>query len=257
MKVVLFAGGLGTRMREETEFRPKPMVTVGGRPILWHIMKTFAHYGHTEFIVLTGYKAELIREYFFNFGPLNLDFTMTLGDRNSAEFHGEMDEFGWKVTVLYTGETTNTGGRLLQAQQYVGDEEFFCTYGDGLADINLSSLKASHDTSGKQATVSVASPPSRFGLLDFDSAGDVRGFREKPVVDDWVNIGYFVFTPHVFSLLSEDSVLEAEPLQQLASSGNLNAFRHEGFWQPMDTVRERDQLEKLWQSDQPPWKQWR
>ena len=256
MKVVLFAGGLGTRMREETEFRPKPMVTVGGRPILWHIMKTFAHFGHTEFIILTGYKAEMIREFFFNFGPLNLDFTITLGERDSVEFHGDIDELGWKVTVLYTGETTNTGGRLLQARPYLLDQDFFCTYGDGLADIDVGALLAAHKSAGKEATVSVASPPSRFGLLDFGPAGDVQGFREKPVVDDWVNIGYFVFGPSIFTHLNADSVLEEKPLQEMAKSGNLNAFRHSGFWQPMDTVRERDLLEKLWQLPQPPWKQW-
>jgi len=256
VKVVLFAGGLGTRMREETEFRPKPMVTVGGRPILWHIMKTFATYGHADFIILTGYKAEIIREFFYNFGPLNLDFSMTLGNRDSVEFYGSLDEFNWKVTVLFTGETTNTGGRLLQAKPHVGDDEFFCTYGDGLANIDIGKLLASHQSSGRSATVSVASPPSRFGLLDFGPSGEVKQFREKPVVDDWVNIGYFVFGPEIFSHLTADSVLEAEPLQNLAASGGLNAFRHEGFWQPMDTVRERDLLESLWNSGQAPWKQW-
>jgi glucose-1-phosphate cytidylyltransferase len=256
MKVVLFAGGLGTRMREETEYRPKPMVLVGGRPILWHIMKTYAHYGHTEFVVLTGYKAEYIREYFYNYGPLNLDFTITLGDRQGVEFHGSHDEFDWRVTVLYTGETTNTGGRLLQARKYLGEEDFLCTYGDGVADINIDSLLKAHKKGGRPATVSVASPPSRFGILDFGTHGEVEGFREKPLVDDWVNIGYFVFGPSIFDVLQEDSVLESEPLQTLARQSQLNAYRHEGFWQPMDTVREMALLEGLWQSGSAPWKRW-
>lgn len=256
MKVVLFAGGLGTRMREETEFRPKPMVPVGGRPILWHIMKLFAHYGHTDFVILTGYKAEYIREYFFNYGPLNLDFTITLGDQRSAVFHGSHDEFNWTVTVLFTGEDTNTGGRLLQAREHLGGETFLCTYGDGIGDVDVDALIDAHNTSGKNATVSIASPPSRFGILDFDTDGQVRGFREKPVVDDWVNIGYFVFSSAIFDYLKEDSILEQNPLESLAADGQLNAYRHQGFWQPMDTVREKNVLEELWSTGHAPWKKW-
>lgn len=253
---VIFAGGLGTRMREETEFRPKPMVHVGGRPILWHIMKTYSSFGVSNFVILAGYKGEMIKDYFLNYAALQNDFTIKLGTSSEIEFHGEHDELDWTVTVLDTGAETLTGARLLQAKRFLGDSSFFCTYGDGLADIDLGCLSESHHSSQAVATVSVASPPSRFGLLEFGSENEVIGFREKPVVDDWVNIGFFLFEPSVFHYLDEDSALESDPLVALVNEGQLNAYKHSGFWQPMDTIRDRDYLEELWKAGAAPWQVW-
>lgn len=253
---VIFAGGLGTRMREETEFRPKPMVHVGGRPILWHIMKTYSSFGVSNFVILAGYKGEIIKDYFLNYAAFQNDFTIKLGAASEIEFHGEHDEFEWSVTVLDTGAETLTGARLLQAKNFLSDGPFFCTYGDGVADINLERLAESHYSAGGIATVSVASPPSRFGILEFGSEGDVIGFREKPVVDDWVNIGYFLFEQAVFDYLDETGSLESAPLAALAKDGQLNAYKHSGFWHPMDTVRDRDFLENLWTQGTAPWKTW-
>lgn len=254
-RVVILAGGLGTRLREETEFRPKPMVEVGGKPIIWHIMKSFSHFGLSSFVVCVGYKGEIIKDYFLNYRARNNDFTVTLGGHESVEFHGLHDESTWTVTVADTGDATMTGGRVFQTRPYV-DGTFMCTYGDGLADVPVDRLLAFHRSHGALATVTTVQPLSRFGVMEVDGDGTVRRFREKPQVDGWVNAGFFVFEPGVFDYLDEDSILEEEPLAALAADGQLRAFQHEGFWQPMDTYRESVMLNTLWESDQAPWKVW-
>jgi glucose-1-phosphate cytidylyltransferase len=256
MKAILLAGGLGTRMREETEFRPKPMVTIGGKPILWHIMRTYAIHQISEFVVLTGYKGELIREYFNDFAAQNMDFTVTLGEKPSFKKHGSMIEEGWKVTVVDTGETTLTGGRIYRARDHIGSETFLCTYGDGVADIDIGRLLEFHKFHGKIATMSSVRPVSRFGVVDISTTGKVEGFREKPQTESWVNAGYFVFEPEIFNYLDSECVLEEEPLNKLSKDGELMAYKHEGFWQPMDTYRESIMLNQLWNEGNAPWKKW-
>jgi len=257
MKAVLLAGGLGTRMREETEFRPKPMVEVGGRPVLWHIMKVLGQQGITEFVICTGYKSEFIKNYFANYGAANQDFTVKLGDPSNMVVHGSHDEFDWTVTVAYTGASTMTGGRINKVRKYLNDEPFLCTYGDGIADIDLRALQAFHVEHGRTATMTTTQPSSRFGVVDVADSGVVRNFREKPRSDDWVNIGYFIFQPEIFRYLDDSAVLEAEPLHNLASEGQIAAFKHEGFWQPMDTYRESLMLNDLWDRGAAPWKIWK
>lgn len=253
---MILAGGLGTRMREETEFRPKPMVEIGGKPVLWHIMKLYAHYQHTEFIILAGYKAAMIKEYFYNYMVNNLDFSITLGFRESVQFHGSQSEMNWNVTVLDTGGDTPTGGRILQAQNYIGEEPFLCTYGDGISDVNISALTYAHQVHGKIATLTSAKPKGRFGVLEIDDTSVVRAFKEKPQITDSVNIGFFVFSPEIFYYLGPDSVLEENPLHTLSREGQLASFQHEGFWQPMDTYREYQSLNQLWQKGNAPWAVW-
>lgn len=247
MKVVLLAGGLGTRMREETEFRPKPMVEIGGEPLLWHIMKNFAAYGISEFVVCAGYKGELIDNYF---APQNW---IQKSEQLCKSFPTGVAEPDWSVTVLDTGLETPTGGRLKAAGELVADDRFICTYGDGLAPVDISRLSAQHEQAGVLSTVTLARPSSRFGIAEVDASGLVRSFREKPQLDELVSIGFFVFEPQVLSLLDEDSVLEEQPVSYLASSRNLSSFIHQGFWQPIDTYRELLQMQKLWDSGSPPW----
>lgn len=256
MKAVLLAGGLGTRMREETEFRPKPMVEVGGRPVLWHIMKVLGQQGISDFVICTGYKSEFIKNYFYNYGSANMDFTVTLGDQASIQYHGAHEEFDWTVTVADTGATTMTGGRIKRVQKYVGDEAFLCTYGDGIADVDVAALREYHTSHGKFATMTTTQPTSRFGVVDLKDDGAVDKFREKPKVDDWINIGYFIFEKQVFDYLGDNSVLEEEPLHGLASDNQIAAYKHRGFWQPMDTYRESLMLNELWDSGKAPWKTW-
>jgi len=254
MKALLLAGGLGTRIREETEFRPKPMVEVGGRPILWHIMKHLSTYGIKDFIVATGYKSNMIKEYFLNYEPLGNDFTISLGDRDSLRIHGEHDESDWTVTVAFTGDTTETGGRVLKASQYLEPgEDFFLTYGDGLANVNIDALRARHEESGKLATLTTVQPTSRFGVLDLDASGVVTSFQEKPQLEGWINIGYMILNPQTLSYFTEDCVLESGPLSALARDNNLSSYKHNGFWQPMDTLRESKILNDLWDSGERPW----
>jgi glucose-1-phosphate cytidylyltransferase len=257
MKAVLLAGGLGTRMREETEFRPKPMVEVGGRPVLWHIMKVLGQQGITDFVICAGYKSEYIKNYFYNYGASNLDFTVRLGDQSSTVFHGSHEEFDWTVTVAETGESTMTGGRIKMIEKYVDGETFLATYGDGIADIDLTALTTFHKNHGKTATMTVTQPTSRFGVVDIGESGLVSKFREKPKVNDWINMGYFVFEPQIFSYLSVDSVLEEEPLRRLSSQSEIGAYKHSGFWQPMDTYRESLLLNNLWDKGLAPWKNWK
>ncbi|MFN8173160.1 MAG: glucose-1-phosphate cytidylyltransferase [Candidatus Nanopelagicales bacterium] len=256
MKAILLAGGLGTRLREETEFRPKPMVEVGGRPILWHIMKNLSTFGITDFIVATGYKSSMIKDYFLNYEVQSNDFTVTLGDRNSLHVHGAHDEADWKVTVAFTGDETQTGGRVFRAAKYLDDEPFFVTYGDGLADVDIDALRAFHAQSGTLGTVTTVQPASRFGVMDVAASGEVTRFREKPQLDGWINIGFMILEPAALQYFDAECVLEQGPLVDLAEAGQLTAYRHTGFWQPMDTFRESKLLNDLWTSGNAPWKQW-
>lgn len=256
MKVVIFAGGLGTRMREETEFRPKPMVEIGGKPVLWHIMKVYAQFGYDDFVVLTGYKGHVIRDFFQNYAYYAQDFTTKLGGKDSTIFHGENEESKWQVTVADTGPTTQTGGRLLQAQRYLEDSAFMCTYGDGLAPVNIEELVATHQRLSLPATMTVTQQRSRFGVAKVNPTGIVTSFAEKPLNTDLVNIGFFVFEPDIFEFLDADSALENEPLRRLVATNGLAAFNHTGFWQPMDTAREYADLNDMWDKQQAPWKIW-
>ncbi len=255
MKVVLLAGGLGTRLREETEYRPKPMIEVGGKPVLWHLMKNFATFGLKEFIVCTGYRGEVIKDYFLNYEARMNDFTAHLGSASRVEYHGGHDESEWKVTVADTGATTMTGGRVKRVGKYI-DGRFMVTYGDGLADVDITALIKFHEAHGKLATITTIRPLSRFGVMDLSQDGQVKHFREKPQTDDFVNAGFFVFEPEVLDYLDDECVLEQTPLERLAREGQLMAYKHEGYWQPMDTYREFTMLNEMWDSGSAPWKVW-
>lgn len=256
MKAVILAGGLGTRISEETHLKPKPMIDIGGHPILWHIMKTYSAHGVNDFVICCGYKGYLIKEYFANYFLHMSDVTFDM-KTNQVEVHEHHAE-PWRVTLVDTGEDTMTGGRLKRVAQYLKDEEAFCfTYGDGLSDVNITEQLAFHKQHGKLATVTAVLPPGRFGALERD--GDfVKGFIEKPRGDGgWINGGFFVLSPKVIDLIAEDATSwESEPLTSLATSQELMAFEHAGFWQPMDTLREKNMLEDLWQSGRAPWKCW-
>ena len=256
MKAILLAGGLGTRIREETEFRPKPMVEVGGRPILWHIMKNLSRFGITEFIVATGYKSAMIKDYFLNYEAQSNDFTVELGKRGSLTFHGGHDEADWKVTVAFTGDETQTGGRVFRAAKYLDDEPFFVTYGDGLANVDIDALRAFHSRTGTLGTVTSVQPTSRFGVMDVEESGMVSQFKEKPKLEGFINIGFMIFEPSALQYFDAECVLEQGPLVDLALAGQLSAYRHDGFWQPMDTFRESKMLNDLWNSGEAPWRTW-
>ena len=254
-KAVILAGGLGTRLGEETQTMPKPMVPIGDSPILWHIMKQYSVHGVNHFVVCLGYKGYAIKEYFANYFLHRADVTFDIAD-NSMEVHSRRAE-PWKVTLIETGPDTMTGGRLKQVQAYIGDETFFMTYGDGLADIDIGKLLAYHRSQGRDATVTAVRPPGRFGALEVDE-GRVHGFREKPLGDGaWINGGFFVLEPRVLDLISgDDTVWEREPMEALARNGQLTAYRHDGFWQPMDTLRDKNYLQSLWDSGKAPWRTW-
>ena len=252
MKAVILAGGLGTRLREETEFRPKPMVEIGGRPVLWHIMKHLCSYGIQDFIIAVGYKGEMIKDYFLNYETRNNDFTVRLGEREALTVHGGHAEAGWSVTVADTGPETLTGGRLLRVARYLSDEPFLIAYGDGLSDVNVDALRRQHEAQGTLATVTVTRPSSRYGVVQLGT-DRVEAFQEKPRLDGWVNIGYFIFEPPALEYLVEGAPLEQEPLSRMASDGRLAAYRHEGFWQPMDTYREAIVLNRMWSQGSAPW----
>lgn len=256
IKGLILAGGLGTRLREETEFKPKPMVEVGGRPIIWHIMKNLSTQGMNDFTIATGYKGESIKDYFLNYHSRNNDVTLNLGKNSSVIHHGLHDESNWRVTIANTGELTMTGGRVFRSLKYLEDDRFLCTYGDGLADINLKELMDFHLSHGKIATVTTVQPLSRFGVMDVDSNGVVTQFREKPIMDGWVNAGFFIFEKSIVEYLDENCILEQEPLAKLAAEGELVAYRHHGFWQPMDTLRESIFLNEMWAEGKAPWKNW-
>jgi glucose-1-phosphate cytidylyltransferase len=254
VKVVILCGGQGTRLREETEFRPKPMVEVGGRPILWHVMKLYAWYGFHDFILCLGYRGNMIREYFLNYHAMNCDFTVKLG-RQQVQYHGNHDEQNFSVTLAETGENTMTGGRLKRVGRYLDDDLFLLTYGDGVADVDIHKSIEFHRAHGKLATLSVVRPVSRFGVVHEGQGGIVSAFAEKPPSEGWVNAGFFVFDRRVLDYLGgDDCILEREPLETLAREGQLVAFHHTGFFQAMDTYREYKQLNDLWASGAAPWK---
>jgi glucose-1-phosphate cytidylyltransferase len=254
--IVILAGGLGTRLREETEFRPKPMVEIGERPILWHIMKYYSSYGAKDFIICLGYKGEMVKDYFLNYQTRNISLTMSLGEEAKTKFLDQHDEDKWNVTLIETGKSSSTGMRLKQVQSIVENRTFMFTYGDGLADVDLKDLLTFHQKHSGIATVSAVHPTSRFGVVDILDNGRVDKFHEKPIVDDWINGGYFVLEPTVFEYITDDGPFEENPLRSLAASQNLFAFKHRGFWQPMDTYREYLELNKLWSNDSAPWKLW-
>lgn len=253
MKVILLAGGFGTRFSEYADSLPKPMVRIGGKPILWHIMKTFAHFGHKDFYVALGYKAELIKEYFLHYRTLNADFTVDLLD-GKVTTH-QLDEVDWKVTLVDTGLHSMTGGRVKRIKPYIGNETCLLTYGDGLSDVDLNQLITFHKSHGKMVTVTAVHPGARFGELEMKEE-KVTSFQEKPQTGQgWINGGYFVIEPEFFDLIKEDqTILEREPLERASQMREMMAFRHKGFWQCMDTKRDRDNLEEFWNSGKAPWK---
>ncbi|WP_310451836.1 glucose-1-phosphate cytidylyltransferase [Sulfuritalea sp.] len=257
MKAVLLAGGLGTRISEETNVKPKPMVEIGGMPILWHIMKTYSHYGINDFVVCCGYKGYVIKEYFANYFLHMSDVTFDM-QQNKMEVHHHYAE-PWRVTLVDTGEDTMTGGRLKRVAPYLHDDEAFCfTYGDGVSDVNITQLIEFHRAHGLQATLTATYPPGRFGALDIHPDQRVASFKEKPKGDGGlINGGFFVLSPKVIDLIKDDQTIwERDPLEKLAESGQLKAYPHEGFWQPMDTLRDKLHLEELWATGKAPWKVW-
>ena len=258
MKVVIFAGGLGTRISEETDIRPKPMVEIGGKPILWHIMKIYSHYGFNDFIICLGYKGYVIKEYFMNYFLHNSDITVDLKN-NKTEILGTSSE-PFNVTLVETGPDTKTAGRLKQVQKYVGNEDFMLTYGDGVCDVNLKDLLAYHKEHGKTATVTAIQMDARFGGMDLGQGAEVISFREKAKDESkWINGGFFVLKPEVFKYLDgnmNDMMWEDAPMEKLTADSQLAAYRHKGFWKCMDALRDKLELEELWKSNQAKWKQW-
>jgi glucose-1-phosphate cytidylyltransferase len=256
MKVVILAGGLGTRISEESHLKPKPMIEVGGKPILWHIMKLYSSYGFNEFIICCGYKAYMIKEYFADYYLHNCDVTFDFRNGNVLETHTNSSE-PWRVTLVDTGLNTMTGGRIKRVQSYIGDEPFMLTYGDGVADVNIRELRSFHKNHGKIATITTVQPEGRFGILDIES-GQIKAFREKHQSDmGWINGGFMVFEPQIFDYIENDkTILEQEPLERLTRDNQLMAYKHRCFWQCMDTQRDRQNLEELWESGQADWRKW-
>ena len=257
MKVVILAGGFGTRISEESHLKPKPMIEIGGRPILWHIMKIYSHYGFHEFIICLGYKGYIIKEYFSNYFLHMSDVTFDMKN-NSMEVHQRFVE-PWKVTLVNTGEGTMTGGRVKKISSYIGKETFMLTYGDGVSDVDIAKTIDCHRSHGKLATITATQPTGRYGTLNLTSNNEVGGFQEKPLGDGgWINAGFFVMEPQVLDYIDGDStILEKEPLESLSKKGELVAYKHVGFWQPMDTLRDKSNLEELWKSGKAPWKVWK
>ncbi|MFM1989526.1 MAG: glucose-phosphate cytidylyltransferase [Pseudomonadota bacterium] len=255
MKAVILAGGLGTRLAEETSVRPKPMVEIGGKPLLWHLMKLYGRHGINDFVVCLGYRGYVIKEYFANYFLHSSDVTFDLAENRMEVCHRHCEP--WRVTLIDTGDATQTGGRLRRVRDYVGDETFCFTYGDGLSDVDLGALIAFHRSQGVLATVTAVQPPGRFGALELEGSR-IRAFAEKPRGDGgWINGGFFVLEPEAIGYIAGDPTpWEAEPLESLARDGQLSAFMHRGFWQPMDTLRDKTMLEGLWQSGAAPWKVW-
>lgn len=257
MKVLLLAGGLGTRLAEETDLRPKPMVEVGGKPILWHIMKIYSKYGFNEFVILLGYKGYYIKEYFANYFLHQSDVTLDISTGKMEVLNNSSEP--WKITLLDTGVDSMTGGRVKRAQDFVGDEPFMLTYGDGVSDINIEELVKFHKSHGKVMTMTSAQPDARFGALEISSDNQVIEFKEKPKGEGgWINAGFFVCEPKVFDYITQgdSTIFEQEPLMNLAKDGEIYTYKHDGFWKPMDTLRDKQQLEKLWETKKAPWKVW-
>lgn len=254
MKTVILAGGFGTRLSEYTKLIPKPMVEIGGRPILWHIMNHYARYGYKDFVIALGYKGEVIKNYFLQYYALNHDFTIDLSD-NSVRYLNEHAN-DWKVTLVDTGNASMTGGRILRVKDIIGDEDFMVTYGDAVSDVDISQLVERYQKAGKLAMVTAVHPTARFGEIQIDEEDFVRSFKEKPQLNQgWINGGFFVLSPKVFDYIDNDlTTFEREPLERLAAEGQLKTYRHEGFWQCMDTVRDRDLLNQMWETGNAPWK---
>lgn len=257
MKVVILAGGFGTRISEESHLKPKPLIEIGERPILWHIMKIYSSHGFNDFIICLGYKGYCIKEYFAHYFLHESDITFDFKNRNERVIHNHSAE-PWTVTLVNTGIETMTGGRVKRIQPYIGNEPFLLTYGDGVSDVNISDVVSYHSAHGKLATVTSTQPVGRFGALDIDKDNRVLGFQEKPRGDGyWINAGFFVMQPEVFDFIEGDStVFEQGPLENLAKGGHLVSYKHNGFWQPMDTMRDKNHLEELWDSGKAPWKNW-
>jgi glucose-1-phosphate cytidylyltransferase len=258
MKVVILCGGLGTRMREETEFRPKPLVNIGNHPILWHIMQIYSHHGFNDFVLCLGYKGTMIKEYFLNFEAFNHDLTVQFGSQHRVELHpNSVPNRDFKVTLADTGDETMTGGRIKRVQRYVDGDTFMVTYGDAVADIDVDKLMAFHRAHGRLATVTCVRPPSRFGTLAMGHGARVEAFNEKPRLEGWVNAGFFVFNSGVFEYLTDDAcILEQGPLDELAHDDQLRAYRHDGIWYPMDTYREVLMLNEMWRRGEAGWQVW-
>lgn len=258
MKVVILAGGLGTRLSEETELKPKPMVEIGGKPILWHIMKIYSFYGFNDFIILTGYKSHIIKDYFINYYNRYSDVTVDMKN-NTVEVHKTRNE-PWKVTMLYTGQDTMTGSRIKKAQNYIGNESFLLTYGDGVSDVNIKDLIDCHKASKKAITMTAVQLQGRFGALVIKDDNVITSFMEKPKGDEsWINGGFFVCENEVFDYIDENNdniIFERKPLENLAKDNKLNAYKHRGFWKPMDTLRDKIDLTNMWQNDVAPWAVW-
>jgi len=257
MKTVILAGGLGTRLSEETDLKPKPMVEIGGKPILWHILKLYSHYGFDDFVICCGYKGYYIKDYFFHYYMHQSDMTVDLAS-NSLEYHGTKSE-PWKVTLIDTGLSTMTGGRIKRIQSYVGDEAFMLTYGDGVGDVDIRALIGQHRARGRLATLTAVQPHGRFGALEIEGDERISSFVEKPRGDGaWINAGFFVCEPGIFDYIKDgdETVWERGPLEGLASDGQLDAYKHRGFWRPMDTLRDKNELESLWAEGKAPWKTW-
>lgn len=257
MKTVILAGGLGTRISEESHLRPKPMIEVGEQPILWHILKTYSYYGFRDFIICAGYKQHMIKEYFADYYLHRNDITFDFSDEGHMTIHSNISE-PWKVTIVDTGLNTMTGGRIKKVQEYIGKETFMLTYGDGVSDVNISELINYHQRHGGIATLTAVQPGGRFGVLDIGRDGNIKSFAEKSKEDGgWINGGYMVLEPQIFNFIEgDDTVFERAPLEQLAGRGKLKAYQHHGFWQCMDTLRDKELLERLWESGQAPWKVW-
>lgn len=257
MKVLLLAGGFGTRLSEETDIRPKPMVEIGGKPILWHIMKIYSQYGFNDFVVLLGYKGYYIKEYFANYFLHRSDITIDLKNNNMEILNNTSEP--WKVTLLDTGLNTMTGGRVKRAQKYVGDEPFMLTYGDGVSNVNIEELVKFHKSHGKALTMTSVQPEGRFGALNIEDDNKVTHFKEKPKGDGgWINGGFFVCEPKVFDYIldGDSTVFEQSPLQNLAIDGEIHTYKHDGFWKPMDSLKDKNDLNKLWEENKAPWKIW-
>jgi glucose-1-phosphate cytidylyltransferase len=258
MKVVVLCGGVGTRLREETEFRPKPMVEVGGRPILWHIMKIYAHYGFSDFVLCLGYKGNVIKDYFLNYEAMNNDFSICLGEQSKIRYHGQHTEQGFTVTLADTGQDSMTGGRIQRIEKYIDGDTFLLTYGDGVSDVNIARLMEFHRSHDKIATVTTVPPISRFGMIKLTGGNDhVQSFNEKPKTDGWMSAGYFILNRGVFDYLGDDhTIFERQPMERLVADGQLMAYRHDGFFYAMDTYREYQHLNELWNRGEAPWRVW-
>lgn len=257
MKVVILAGGFGTRISEESELRPKPMVTIGGKPILWHIMKTYSHFGHNDFVICLGYKGDIIREYFNNLMLYSSNVTIDFTDGGSMHTHKHWSE-PWKVSLIETGLDTMTGGRVKRIERFIEDDTFLLTYGDGVSDVDINKTIDVHEKTNAAVTVTAVRLKPRFGALDIDNSGVVTRFKEKDIMDEsWINGGFMVADKSVFKYLNGDTdVFEGNPMNRMVADGKVSAYQHEGFWQPMDTLRERQELERMWASGEAPWKVW-